>query len=76
MKSERGFMTANIFKFLLKTADKKFRDEDRQVLLLLDNAPSHANLQLDLTNITLFFFPPNATSVMQPCGKILRIKLF
>jgi hypothetical protein len=75
MKSERGFMTANLFKFLLKTADKKFREEDRQVLLLLDNAPSHANLQLDLTNIKLFFFPPNATSVMQPCGRILRIKL-
>merc|ERR1711884_818252 len=38
MKSERGYMTSNLFKYLLSVLDKKCRDQNRQILLLLDNA--------------------------------------
>lgn len=44
------------------------RKANRQILLLLDNAPVHKlNHDNELTNITIRFFAPNMTSVIQPC---------
>ena len=41
---------------------------NRQILVLLDNAPVHkVNHDNKLTNITIRFFAPNMTSVIQPC---------
>ena len=37
----------------------------RQILLFLDNAPVHP-VDLKLSNITVVFFPPNTTSIVQP----------
>jgi len=46
------------------------RKANRQILLLLDNAPvpvHKVNHDNKLTNITIRFFAPNMTSVTQPC---------
>ena len=40
--------------------------QNRQVLLLLDNCSAHIIDGLILKNVTLLFFPPNTTSVLQP----------
>ena len=40
--------------------------QPRQVLLLLDNDPTHAVQTLDLTNVTVMFWPSNTTSHIQP----------
>ena len=46
------------------------RKANRQILLLLDNAPvpvHKVNHDNKLTNITIRFFAPNMISVIQPC---------
>jgi hypothetical protein len=39
-----------------------------QVLLIVDNCAAHPKLT-GLKSITLAFFPPNTTSVLQPCDQ-------
>ena len=53
------------------------RRENRKVLLLLDNAASHTQGDLELTNVTLEFLTPNTTSHLQPmdAGKIQNFKV-
>ena len=41
------------------------RRQNRQVLLLLDNAPSHPK-DVNVTNVKLVFLPANTTSMLQP----------
>jgi len=41
------------------------RRQDRQILLLLDNASSHP-ADVELSNVALSFLPPNTTSHLQP----------
>ena len=38
--------------------------EGRTFALLIDNFPAHPSVS-DLTNVSLVFFPPNSTSVLQ-----------
>jgi hypothetical protein len=51
------------------------RQQNRHVLLFLDNAPSHPKLTLN--NVTLQFLPANTTSKSQPMdqGIIQALKL-
>ena len=42
------------------------RRNDRQILLLLDNASCH-KIPPNLTNIAIHFLPPRTTSELQPC---------
>ena len=42
------------------------QDQDRQILLLLDNAPSHVTKDLSLVHVNVKFLPPNCTSKIQP----------
>ena len=41
------------------------RRQNRQVLLLFDNAPSHPK-EVNVTNVKLVFIPANTTSMLQP----------
>ena len=42
--------------------------QQRHILLLIDNAPTHTILEpSQLTNITIHSLPPNTTSHLQPC---------
>ncbi|KAF0693897.1 Aste57867_15171 [Aphanomyces stellatus] len=60
-------MNADIFNSYLKTLDAKMVEEDRKILLLVDNAPPHL-LKDDtlLRNVKLKMLPKNTTTYLQP----------
>lgn len=58
----------SIFNEWLKWFDKKLRSENRNIILLLDNASVHKiSPENEPTNIKIRFLPPNTTSALQPC---------
>ncbi|XP_049315732.1 tigger transposable element-derived protein 4-like [Bactrocera dorsalis] len=65
--NKKAWMTNEIFtKWILKL-DKKFGNQDRKVLLFVDNFTAHPRDVKDkLKNIQLAYFPPNMTSLLQP----------
>lgn len=64
--NKKAWMTSLLFQQWLEKFDLDMRKHQRQVLLLLDNAPTHAVRSLDLTNVSVMFLPPNTTSLIQP----------
>ena len=51
--------------------------QDRHIALLVDNCSAHPkDCGSDLTNVLLYFLPPNVTSIIQPCdmGIIRNLK--
>ncbi|XP_052564774.1 tigger transposable element-derived protein 4-like [Culex pipiens pallens] len=65
--NSKAWMTSLIFEKWLNDLDRKFGEENRKVLMFVDNCTAHPKrLQDKLININLQFFPPNATSVLQP----------
>jgi hypothetical protein len=77
----KAWMRSDIFEDWLRNLDSRFRAERRNILLLIDNAPSHVDPgsildeQLEiyneindfrLTNIKIHFLPPNTTAHLQP----------
>ena len=71
----KAWMTSLLFEDWLKKFNIKMQHQKRHILLFIDNAPSHPNIKL--SNITLAFFPPNTTSMLQPMdqGIIQSMKL-
>ncbi|XP_037774800.1 tigger transposable element-derived protein 6-like [Penaeus monodon] len=61
--NNKAWMTSNLFTQWSKKLDRR---EDKKVALVLDNCPAHLGQVPGLTNITLFFLPPNTTSKTQP----------
>ena len=61
----KAWMTAVEFKDFLEAFDRWAKKNKRNLALIVDNAPSHKEIST-LTNIRLFFLPPNVTSVLQP----------
>ena len=60
-------MTTEIMQEVLKMLHKKMTAEGKNVLLFLDNAPSHSDiLQEGLKYLKLEFLPKNTTSRLQP----------
>ena len=46
------------------------RIQNRNIILLIDNAPTHILYETThVTNITIEFLPPNTTSHLQPCDQ-------
>ena len=45
---------------------RKMRIGNRKILLLVDNAPTHNLLDIELTNVTIHYLPPNTTAYLQP----------
>jgi hypothetical protein len=64
--NKKAWMTTQLFQEWLQQFDVRMRRQERQVLLLLDNAPTHAVKNLVLTNVKVLFLPPNTTSRIQP----------
>jgi hypothetical protein len=64
--NKKAWMTTVLFHEWLKKFDADMRNQRRQVLLLLDNAPTHAVRTIELTNVNVLFLPPNTTSHIQP----------
>lgn len=73
----RAWMLSDLFTAWLTKLDKKFLQQARSVLMIVDNCPSHLNIQPQLKAIRLVFLPPNATSILQPCdqGIIRNLKV-
>jgi hypothetical protein len=52
----------------LKSLNNKMHLENRNILLLVDNAPTHNLMDnLELTNVKIHYLPPNTTAHLQPC---------
>ena len=63
--NQRSWMTGEIYVNWLKSFNSKMKLQNRHVLLLLDNAPTHVATQ-PLSNVKLHFLPPTTTSHLQP----------
>lgn len=74
--NQKAWMTGIVFLEWLKSVNNSLRQKNRKILLFLDNATSHQNVEL--SNVTLVFFPPNMTSALQPLdqGIIQAFKLY
>ena len=73
--NSKGWMTNDLFSAWLQTLNEKMKKEKRNILLFVDNAPSHK--KMELSNISLRFLPPKTTSMLQPLdqGIIQAFKL-
>ncbi|CAI6349299.1 unnamed protein product [Macrosiphum euphorbiae] len=73
----RAWMTGSLIIEWVQQLNCKFVKQKRNVLLFVDNCPAHPK-EITLTNIKLVFFPPNATSKLQPLDqgviKVLKQK--
>ena len=63
--NKKVWMTFEIYQRWSQNFDSKMRRQNRQVLLLLDNVPSHPK-NMNVTNVKLVFIPANTTSMLQP----------
>ena len=64
--NKKAWMTAELFIDWLKVFDRQMRLAGRNVILLVDNAASHSQGDLQLTNVRLHHLPPNTTAHIQP----------
>jgi len=72
--NKNSWMTLTIFQDWLKNLNTTMKTFGRKILLLLDNAPIHPK-DFEMSNIELFYFPPNTTSLIQPLDQGI-IKVF
>lgn len=76
--NKKSWMTSKIFENFVLNLDRIMRNQHRKIALFIDNCPSHPKLmETKLSNVQLFFFPPNMTSKLQPMdqGVIKNIKV-
>lgn len=73
--NKKAWMTGKIMEKWLLQFNHRMKQQNRKILLFMDNATSHTHMQL--SNIQLAFFPPNTTSVLQPLdqGVIYMVKM-
>ena len=65
--STKGWMTSTILKRVISEINRKMKEQNRNIILLIDNAGCHSPIQFDsFSNVTVKFLPPNMTSVIQP----------
>ena len=65
--NSKAWMRRDIWESWLSHLNTVFKIQNRQVLLLVDNAPSHnASNDSQLSNIVVQYLPPNTTSCIQP----------
>ncbi|KAI0992467.1 hypothetical protein K3495_g15718, partial [Podosphaera aphanis] len=63
--NKKAWMTRELFQEWLLKFNEKIKKEQRHVLLLLDNAPSHISNGIEIANVKIQFLPPNTTSRIQ-----------
>lgn len=68
--NQKSWMQVSIWNDHIKKFDSQMRRESRNILLLVDNAPTHTLYEsTHLTNITVHHLPPNTTAHLQPCDQ-------
>jgi hypothetical protein len=55
--NKKAWMTHTIFQDCLRKFNQRMKNEDRNVLLMLDNAPCHPK-ECQLTNVKVVFYHP------------------
>lgn len=75
--NKKAWITPEIFMKMLSDWDGEMMKQKRQILLLVDNCPTHPKVP-NLKCIELVFLPPNVTAVLQPMdqGVILCLKSY
>jgi hypothetical protein len=68
LSNKKFWMTLQSFNAWLQDLNQKMKFESRKILLLLDDAPVHP-IDVQYSNIELFYFPPNVISLIQPLGQ-------
>ena len=58
-------MNSDLFEEWVHELDRKFEQQNRKVVLIIDNCPGHPAIG-GLKAIQLCFLPPNTTAVTQP----------
>src|SRR6266542_6439334 len=65
--NKKSWMQVSIWNEYIKKLNNRMRRQNRNILLLVDNAPTHALYETTyLTNITIKYLPPNTMSHLQP----------
>ena len=74
--SAKAWMTSQIWTEWINKFDHRIRSKGKKIALVIDNCPAHPVVS-NLTNIEVFYLPPNTTSHTQPCdqGIIQALKL-
>ncbi|XP_065196846.1 tigger transposable element-derived protein 4-like [Sycon ciliatum] len=72
--NKKAWMTGQLFEQWCNRLNNRMVREGRRIALILDNFAGHPHL--DLSNISIFFLPPNTTSMTQPmdAGIIKNLK--
>lgn len=65
--NKKAWMTGKIMESWLLDLNKQMKNQNRKILLFMDNATSHP--KMNLSNIEILFFPSNCTSVLQPADQ-------
>jgi hypothetical protein len=68
--NKTAWMQVSIFNEILLTLNKNMKEQNRNILLLIDNAPVHIVLEETvekLDSVKVEFLPPNTTTFLQPC---------
>jgi hypothetical protein len=75
--NKKTWMTCTIFQDWRRKFNQRMKNDDRNVLLMLDNAPCHLK-ECQLTNVKVVFLPTYSSSKFQPLdeGIIQSFKLF
>ena len=63
--NKKAWMISEIYQRWHQNFDSKMQRQNHQVLLLLDNAPSHLK-DVNVTNVKLVIISANTTSMLQP----------
>ena len=73
----KAWMTANLFEEWLLDLNRAYKRKNRKIFLFIDNCTAHKTIPA-MENVTVVFFPPNMTSVVQPMdqGIIKNLKHF
>lgn len=70
--NNKAWMTSKFYCEYLHHFNNLMIQQNRKILLMLDNAPCHPTIEL--SNVKLLFLPPNTTSATQPLDAgIIRI---
>lgn len=62
---KKSWMDSDLFEEWVRELDRKFEQQNRKVVLIIDNCPAHPAIG-GLKAIQLCFLPPNTTAVTQP----------
>ena len=62
---KKSWMDSDLFEEWVRELDRKFKQQNRKVVLIIDNCPAHPAIG-GLKAIQLCFLPPNTTAVTQP----------